>query len=205
MCCCGSPTTSRPTSRASARLTTTATPACSARWPAWGRSARGATRSSPWRSPGGVLVAVLLRQPGEAVGAGAQIGHVDVGMLGHRVAEQLTHGLVHGGDVVGLLRLGVGLVGDADHPVVAARDRVAKAAAADEPARGRDEIDDDGGQRRIFAEPAGGEVRGGCGHASGQCVVGFAGNLDMQVGHRGLRGWVDALTVGMQHLSEIAE
>src|SRR5437867_9382160 len=64
-----------------------------------------------------------------------------VGVLGH-TAEQLVHRLVHRLQVLGLLALGVGLVGDADHPVERARLPVAERPAGDEPALRRNEVDD---------------------------------------------------------------
>ena len=56
----------------------------------------------------------LLRAAAVAVRAGAQVGHVDIRVLGHLAAEQFAHRRMHGRDVARLLGLGVGLVGDAD-------------------------------------------------------------------------------------------
>ena len=128
-----------------------------------------------------VLMPVFLR-PAAIPIRRARIDHVYIRAL-VQLAQDAPEGIVDILDVARLLRLGVGLVGDADVQVEGVPAQFGQRLPADEPLFMRDVLQRDGDDRQLLAQHGLRQAGDGFDDAAADGGIGLAGQVDDDVGH----------------------
>ena len=129
-----------------------------------------------------VLMPVFLRPAAIPIRRGARIDHVYIRAL-VQLAQDAPEGIVDILDVARLLRLGVGLVGDADVQVEGVPAQFGQRLPADEPLFMRDVLQRDGDDRQLLAQHGLRQAGDGFDDAAADGGIGLAGQVDDDVGH----------------------